>query len=75
MWKTVERDVLNYIIAFIHRAKGTLLVFDHRTGSLTVTLARVEGDVAESTSIFVPASAKVNASVEPVLDEEPSCEN
>ncbi len=40
--------------------------------SLTVSLARIPGDVAESTSIFVPASAKVNTAIKPVLDEKPS---
>lgn len=40
-----------------------------------MTLANIEGDVAESTTIVVPASAKVNTAVKPVLDEKPSWEN
>lgn len=70
----LKRDVLKNRMVFAHCAKGKLLVSDCLTGSLTVTLASIKGNVAESTSIFIPASAKVHAAIKPVLDEKPSWE-
>lgn len=49
--------------------------FKSLTGNLTVTLASLECNVAKTTSIFVPASTKVNTAIKPVLDEKPSWEN
>lgn len=51
------------------------LSYKSLTRSLTVTLARIEGNVSESTSIFIPTAAKVNAAIQPVLDEKPTWEN
>lgn len=45
------------------------------TWSLTVALARIEGNIAETTAIFIPASAKVDTAVKPALNEKPSWGN
>ena len=39
------------------------------TWSLAVALAHIEGNVAETTAIVVPATAEAHASIHPVLDE------
>lgn len=39
-----------------------------------MTLSGIKGDVAETASVFVPASAEVNAAIESALDEKPSWE-
>lgn len=49
--------------------------FESLTGSLTVTLANIKCNVAKTPAIFVPAAAKVNTAIEPVLDEKPSWKN
>ena len=49
--------------------------FQSLTWRLAVTLAGIEGDVAKTTSVFVPASAEVDTAVKPALDEKPSWEN
>lgn len=38
-----------------------------------MTLAHVEADVAETAAIVVPATAKVHAAIQSVLDNKPSC--
>lgn len=48
------------------------LYFESLTGSLTVTLASIKGNVAETATIFVPTSAKVDASIKSVLNEKPA---
>lgn len=45
------------------------------TRSFAVTLANIKGDVSKTTSIFIPASAKVNAAIKPALDEKPAWES
>lgn len=47
-------------------------MWDCLTCSLTAAFADVQSDVSKTSSIVVPASSKVHAAVQSVLDEHPS---
>lgn len=42
------------------------------TGSFTVTLSNIKGNVSKTTTIFIPTSAKVHTTIQSVLDDEPA---